>query len=95
MEWRASHKPQLADLRESGSIEQDAEVVMFIYRDEVYYPTEQEWKAGGQHEGEDYPPPAEITVAKHRNGPTGEIQLRFTRNLAKFENISQEEPSLL
>jgi len=93
VEWRASHKPQLSDLRESGSIEQDADIVMFIYRDEVYYTTEEEWKIA--HPGESYPPPSELIIAKHRNGPTGEVQLRFRRNLAKFENISQEEPSLL
>jgi len=93
VEWRASHRPQLADLRESGSIEQDADVVMFIYRDEVYYATEEEWK--NAHPGESYPPPAELIIAKHRNGPTGEIQLRFRRNLARFENITNEEPSLL
>ena len=92
VEWRASHKPQLSDLRESGSIEQDADVVMFIYRDEVYY-TKDEWVR--EHPDESYPPPAEIMIAKHRNGPTGEIQLRFRHNLAKFENISKEEPSLL
>jgi len=91
-EWRASHKPQLSDLRGSGSIEQDADVVMFIYRDEVYY-TKDEWTR--EHPDENYPPPAEIIIAKHRNGPTGDIQLRFRRNLAKFENISKEEPSLL
>jgi len=92
VEWRASHKPQLSDLRESGSIEQDADVVMFIYRDEVYYP-ENEWKT--LHPDENYPPPAEIIIAKHRNGPTGEVQLHFRRNLAKFENISRQELSLL
>jgi replicative DNA helicase len=92
VEFRASHKPQLSDLRESGSIEQDADVVMFVYRDEVYS-TEEEWKIA--HAGESYPPPSEIIVAKHRNGPTGEVLLRFQRNLTKFENISQEEPSLL
>jgi len=93
VEWRASHKPQLFDLRESGSIEQDADVVMFIYRDEVYYATKEEWIR--EHPDENYPPPAEVIIAKHRNGPTGQIQLRFRRDLAKFENISKEEPSLL
>jgi len=93
IEWRASHKPQLSDLRESGNIEQDADVVIFISRDEVYFPNKEEWER--EHMGETYPPPAEIIVAKHRNGPTGEIQLHFRRSLTKFENISQEEPSLL
>jgi replicative DNA helicase len=97
VEWRASHKPQLSDLRESGSIEQDADVVLFIYRDEVRYSTQQEWEA--EHPGEKYPPPAEVIIAKHRNGPTGQINLRFIPRLAKFENIPENitsaEPSLL
>jgi len=93
-EWRASHVPQLSDLRESGSIEQDADIVMFIYRDEVYY-TKEEWQ--DQHPDKDYPREiADIIIAKHRNGPTGQIKLRFRHNLAKFENITNiEEPSLL
>ncbi|MFC1912349.1 replicative DNA helicase [Chloroflexota bacterium] len=93
VEWRASHKPQLSDLRESGSIEQDADVVMFIYRDEYYYETQQEWEEA--HPGEAYPPPAEVMIAKNRNGPTGQIKLRFRSDLAKFYNISSEEPSML
>jgi len=93
VEWRASHKPQLSDLRESGSIEQDADLVLFIYRDEAYYPTRKEWEDA--HPGETYPPPAEIIIAKHRNGPTGQRNLRFVAKLAKFENIANEEPSLL
>lgn len=93
VEWRASHKPQLSDLRESGSIEQDADVVMFIYRDEYYYENQQEWEEA--HPGEAYPPPAEIMIAKNRNGPTGQIKMRFRSDLAKFYNISSEEPSML
>jgi len=91
-EWRASHKPQLSDLRGSGSIEQDADVVLFIYRDEVYY-SKDEWER--EHPGEGYPPPADIIIAKHRNGPTGEIKLLFKPKMAKFANITNEEPSLL
>jgi replicative DNA helicase len=91
-EFRATHKPQLSDLRDSGSIEQDADVVMFIYRDEYYYPTREDWER--EHPEESYPPPAELIVAKHRNGPTGEIKVRFTPNLARFENIASEEPTL-
>ena len=92
VEWRASHRPQLSDLRDSGSIEQDADVVMFIYRDD-YYATKEEWQR--EHPDEKYPPPAEIIVAKHRNGPTGQVNLRFLPKLARFENIASEEPSLL
>jgi replicative DNA helicase len=92
-EWRASHKPQLSDLRGSGSIEQDADVVVFIYRDEYYYPTREEWER--EHPGESYPPPADIIIAKHRNGPTGEVKLLFKPKMAKFDNITNEEPSLL
>ena len=93
VEWRASHRPQLSDLRESGSIEQDADVVMFIYRDELYSASQKEWEDA--HQGETYPPPAEIIIAKHRNGPTGQLNLRFIPTLAKFENIANAEPSLL
>ncbi|MBN1862844.1 MAG: replicative DNA helicase [Dehalococcoidales bacterium] len=93
VEWRASHRPQLSDLRESGSIEQDADVVVFIYRDEVYFASPKEWEDA--HPGETYPPPAEIIIAKHRNGPTGQVNLRFIPKLAKFENIANAEPSLL
>ena len=92
-EFRASHVPQLSDLRESGSIEQDADVVIFVNRDELHYPTREAWEAA--HPGEQYPPPAEIIVAKHRNGPIGQISLRFVPRMTRFENISSEEPSLL
>jgi replicative DNA helicase len=96
VEFRASHRPQLADLRESGSIEQDADLVLFIYRDDYYYPTREAWDK--DHPGEEYPQGiANILVAKHRNGPTGTIDLHFAPKTAKFEDIgvSSEEPSLL
>jgi len=94
VDWRASHIPQLSDLRESGSIEQDADIVMFVHRDEAYY-TIEEWQ--DQHPDKEYPREiADIMIAKHRNGPTGQIKLRFRHSLAKFENITNiEEPSLL
>ncbi len=92
-EWRASHRPLLSDLRDSGSIEQDADVVMFIYRDDYYFNRE-EWEI--QHPDRDYPEGiADIIIAKHRNGPTGQVNLRFVPRLAKFENIANQEPSLL
>lgn len=70
-------KPQLSDLRDSGAIEQDADVVMFIYRPEKHGFTEDE--QGNSTTGQ-----AEIIVAKHRNGPTGEVAIRFVEHLAKF-----------
>lgn len=92
-EWRASHRPQLSDLRDSGSIEQDADVVIFIYRDEYYY-TREEWET--QYPDKEYPEGiADIIIAKHRNGPIGQINLRFTPSLARFENIANQEPSML
>jgi replicative DNA helicase len=94
VEWRASHEPQLSDLRESGSIEQDADVVMFIYRDEYYYKSEEEWVAA--HPDQAYPrEEADVIIAKHRNGPTGRVKLRFKHNLAKFENLGSVEPTRL
>jgi replicative DNA helicase len=85
-EWRASHKPQLSDLRDSGSIEQDADVVIFVYRDEYYY-DEENWIK--EHPNEEYPAGlADLIIAKHRNGPTGEIKVHFRHDLAKFENIA-------
>jgi replicative DNA helicase len=94
VEWRASHEPQLSDLRESGSIEQDADVVIFIYRDEYYYKSEEEWIAA--HPDREYPrEEADVIIAKHRNGPTGRVKLRFRQSLAKFESLGSVEPTLL
>jgi replicative DNA helicase len=94
VEWRASHEPQLSDLRESGSIEQDADVVLFIYRDEYYFKSEEEWVAA--HPDREYPrEEADVIIAKHRNGPTGRVKMRFKHNLAKFESLGSVEPTLL
>jgi replicative DNA helicase len=75
VEARKDHRPILSDLRESGSIEQDADVVMFIYREEIYDP-ETELKNI-----------ADIIVAKHRNGPTGKVPLFFKTELAQFHEV--------
>jgi len=92
VEWRASHRPQLADLRESGSIEQDADVVIFIYRDDYYY-NRQDWET--LHPDREYPEGiADIIISKHRNGPTGEVKLHFLPRSAKFRDIASQEPSL-
>jgi replicative DNA helicase len=77
-ENRTDHRPQLADLRESGAIEQDADVVAFIYREEQYNRTEE--NAGI----------AEIIVAKQRNGPTGVAKLAFLKEFTRFENMWRE-----
>lgn len=90
VEWRASHVPQLADLRESGSIEQDADVVLFIYRDDMYFSAE-EWSKLHDIEKEPYPRGlADIIIAKHRNGPLGQLKLRFLGKIAKFDNLEAE-----
>jgi len=91
VEWRASHIPQLADLRESGTIEQDADVVVFIYRDDMYH-SEEEWYKLHDIEKERYPRGiADIIVAKHRNGPLGRIKLRFLNRVVKFDNLEEAE----
>ncbi len=78
-ENRTDHRPQLADLRESGAIEQDADVVAFIYREEQYKRTDQ-----NKHI-------AELIVAKQRNGPTDTVYLAFQDQLARFEDLAREQ----
>ncbi|HHT79123.1 MAG TPA: replicative DNA helicase [Actinobacteria bacterium] len=77
VERRDNKRPVLADLRESGAIEQDADLVMFIYRDEYY---DENSKDAGT---------AEIIIAKHRNGPTGKVNLRFSKEFALFSNLDK------
>jgi replicative DNA helicase len=90
IEWRTSHKPQLSDLRDSGSIEQDADVVLFISRDAMYF-NKDEWEKTHDIEVEPYEEDkADIIIAKHRNGPTGEVKLRFNSKTATFEDAQPE-----
>jgi replicative DNA helicase len=72
---QGDHRPQLSDLRESGSIEQDADVVLFIYREEVY-------KRDEENEGK-----ADLIISKQRNGPIGLVKLAFLKQYTKFENL--------
>ncbi len=78
-ESRADHRPMLSDLRESGAIEQDADIVMFLYRDDYYNPETEKKNI------------AEVIIAKHRNGSTGTIELRWFGEYTKFANLKRDE----
>ena len=83
VEQRQDKRPQLSDLRESGSIEQDADAVMFLYRDEVYNP-----------ETTEFPNQADVLLSKHRHGPTGTIQLYFEKTITKFMDVNMQQVDL-
>ena len=84
-EERPGHRPQLSDLRESGSIEQDADVVLFIFREDVYKRTAEEGEAG-EPVGK-----TELIIGKQHNGPTGNVPVVFLKPFARFENYSARE----
>jgi replicative DNA helicase len=77
VESRTDHRPQLSDLRESGAIEQDADVVVLLMREEYYNPNEQNRGI------------AEVIIAKQRNGPVGTIKLSFIKEYTRFENLAE------
>lgn len=81
VELRDDKRPRLADLRESGAIEQDADIVMFLHRPEMY-------------DVEDHPGEAEVIVAKHRNGPTGIVRLAFKKQFMQFQDFVAAEPDM-
>jgi replicative DNA helicase len=81
-ETRADHRPQLSDLRESGALEQDADVVMFIFREEMY-------RTEGGEPNPDAEGTAEIIIGKQRNGPTGSVRLAFLKQFTRFENLAR------
>lgn len=82
LEARQDKRPVMSDLRESGSIEQDADIITFLYRDEVYHPET------------DHPGVAELIIAKHRNGPTGVVKLAFLSEYTRFENLADDDSVL-
>jgi replicative DNA helicase len=92
-EERVDKRPVLADLRESGSIEQDADLVLFIYRDEHYNYRDEHYNYRDEH----YNPKskdagvAEIIIGKHRNGPTGTVMTAFNKQYTKFANLHREQ----
>ncbi len=94
VENRDDKRPQLSDLRESGSIEQDADVVMFIYREEYYLQNKEpkegtDEHAAWQNEMERVYGQAEVIIGKQRHGPTGTVKLAFTGHLTRFSNLAQ------
>ena len=103
LEARADKRPMLSDLRESGSIEQDADIILFVYRDDVYlYKEEKEREKRAKQEGKEFTPTyiekeeeeAEIIIGKQRNGPTGHVKLIFQKKLTRFVDASKNAPPI-
>jgi replicative DNA helicase len=79
VESRENRRPRLSDLRESGAIEQDSDVVMFVYRHEYYHPEDQEKKGI-----------AELIIEKHRSGATGTVEMTFQPEFTRFANLGRD-----
>jgi replicative DNA helicase len=96
VEQREDKRPQLADLRESGSIEQDADVVLFVFREEYYVERRQPRENTEEHkqwqqEMDLVTGKAEVIIGKQRHGPTGTVRLQFTPEFTRFGNLAAEE----
>ena len=102
LEARNDKRPMLSDIRESGSIEQDADIILFVYRDDVYlYKEEKEREKAAKAEGKEFTPTyiekeeedAEIIIGKQRNGPTGHVKLVFQKKLTRFVDAVKHAPA--
>ena len=102
LESRNDKRPMLSDIRESGSIEQDADIILFVYRDDVYlYKEEKEREKAAKAEGKEFVPTyiekeeeeAEIIIGKQRNGPTGHVKLIFQKKLTRFVDAPKNAPA--
>ena len=97
MKSRDDKRPQLSDLRESGSIEQDADVVLFVYREEYYLKNKQPREGTrrvhrtGMAEMERAHGKAEVIIGKQRHGPTGTVELQFEAEVTRFSNLARED----
>ena len=103
LESRNDKRPMLSDIRESGSIEQDADIILFVYRDDVYlYKEEKEREKAAKAEGKEFiseyvekeEEDAEIIIGKQRNGPTGHVKLVFQKKLTKFVDAPKHAPGI-
>lgn len=102
LESRNDKRPMLSDIRESGSIEQDADIILFVYRDDVYlYKEEKEREKAAKADGKEFTPTyvereeeeAEIIIGKQRNGPTGHVKLIFQKKLTRFVDAPKHAPA--
>ena len=96
VEQRDDKRPQLSDLRESGSIEQDADVVLFVYREEYYLKNKEPRPGTEEHIGwmaqmENAHGRAEVIIGKQRHGPTGTVELQFDAEVTRFSTLARED----